>query len=251
MRHPPIGVFFRRSVTGWKQTLLMVGAASGALRSEVPHEEACQGYPHRRGLVRPAGGRGLGKLQVKPALFPPHREKTRDEGTVELHSDLPEPVYRHLLAEACVEGWLGASIFTSLVPSARRVAGTNVRQTWCARTGQGLVCGSCRREIRRPPVAPLPRRKDAHSAPSDLARPLPRPVLAANRRRSPELSPARRASFLSGVGRAAAILGGSQTPPFTLPGRHLEPSFFRRTGRQAARVVRRESRDILVEEGRE
>jgi hypothetical protein len=106
----------------------------------------------------------LGKLQVKPALFPPHREKTRDEGTVELHSDLPEPVYRHLLAEGCVEGWLGASIFTSLVPSARRVAGMNVRQTWCARTGQGLVCGSCRLEIRRPPVAPLPREK-THTAP--------------------------------------------------------------------------------------
>ena len=44
------------------------------------------------------GGVGWLGLQVGPAPFPPHPERTRELGTAELPSDLPEPVRRHFRA---------------------------------------------------------------------------------------------------------------------------------------------------------
>ena len=43
-------------------------------------------------------GVGLVGFQVPPGSFPPHPEKTHNLGTVELPSNLPEPVYRHFVA---------------------------------------------------------------------------------------------------------------------------------------------------------
>jgi hypothetical protein len=50
------------------------------------------------GLLALLAGVGWAGLQVKPKPIPPHPEKTRDEGTVELPTDLPEPVQRHFEA---------------------------------------------------------------------------------------------------------------------------------------------------------
>ena len=50
------------------------------------------------GLLTLLAGVGWGGMQVKPKPFPPHAEKTRDEGTVELPANLPEPVHRHFRA---------------------------------------------------------------------------------------------------------------------------------------------------------
>ena len=47
-------------------------------------------------------GVGLVGLQIPPKSFPPHPEKTRDLGTVELSSGLPEPVWRYF--EAALDG---------------------------------------------------------------------------------------------------------------------------------------------------
>ena len=44
------------------------------------------------------GGVGWLGLQVNPAPFPPHPERTHELSTVELSSYLPEPVYRHFRA---------------------------------------------------------------------------------------------------------------------------------------------------------
>jgi hypothetical protein len=50
------------------------------------------------GLLTLLAGVGWGGLQVKPNPYPPHPEKTRDEDTVELPANLPEPVHRHFRA---------------------------------------------------------------------------------------------------------------------------------------------------------
>jgi len=50
------------------------------------------------GFLALLGSVGWLGLQVEPEPFPPHPERTRDLGTVELPLDLPEPVRRHFRA---------------------------------------------------------------------------------------------------------------------------------------------------------
>ncbi|MEJ7842077.1 MAG: hypothetical protein WKF95_09945 [Rubrobacter sp.] len=50
------------------------------------------------GLLALLAGVGWGGLQVKPKPFPPHPERTSNQGTVELHADLPEPVGEYVRA---------------------------------------------------------------------------------------------------------------------------------------------------------
>jgi|SRR5215204_3237148 len=47
------------------------------------------------GLLALLGGAGWVGLRTKPEPFPPRPERTRELGTAELPSDLPEPVHRH------------------------------------------------------------------------------------------------------------------------------------------------------------
>lgn len=50
------------------------------------------------GSVVLLAGLGWLGLQVRPAPFPPHPERTRESGTAELPPDLPEPAERHFRA---------------------------------------------------------------------------------------------------------------------------------------------------------
>ena len=46
------------------------------------------------GLLALLVGVGWRGLQIKPASYPPHPERTRKLDTAKLPSNLPEPVYR-------------------------------------------------------------------------------------------------------------------------------------------------------------